>query len=72
MYSKLCLLLCIKINVNAEPITAGKEMDYTDLAGEIETHKQDLLEYLNQAEVQAQYKSLYNNLLSKLMGKFIC
>lgn len=48
---------------------ASVEVDYTSIAGEAEMNKQDILTFLNQSHIQAQYKELYDSLLNKLIGK---
>lgn len=48
---------------------ASVEVDYTSIAGEAEMNKQDILTFLNQTHIQAQYKELYDSLLNKLIGK---
>lgn len=69
------LIFCI-INVfdtlgeEKDPIGSSKELDYTVLAGEAEMHKSDILHFLNQSHIREQYKTLYNRLLSKLMGEW--
>lgn len=61
--------ICDIIGDEKEPIGSTKELDYTLLAGEAEMHKSDILNFLNQTHVREQYKTLYNCLLSKLIGK---
>ncbi|KAI5643578.1 trypsin domain-containing protein [Phthorimaea operculella] len=43
-------------------------VDYTDLAGEAENHKQDILSFLSASHVQEKYRAGYASLLQKLVG----
>lgn len=71
-----CVLVLIHIEVIASSgqehlavADASVEVDYTSIAGEAEMNKQDILTFLNQTHIQAQYKELYESLLNKLIGK---
>lgn len=46
------------------------EVDFSELANEAETNKNNLLEFFNKTQVRQLYKIKYNNLLDKLTGKF--
>lgn len=68
------LFLLVVISVcgeDSEVIKAGKaaDIDYSDIAGEAEIHKNDILTFLNQSRVQEKYKTMYKCLLSKLLGR---
>ncbi|PZC80055.1 trypsin beta-like [Helicoverpa zea] len=70
LFIALWIVVVTVCNINGDeetPIGSTKELDYTILAGEAETHKGDILNFLNESRVREQYKTLYNNLLSKLM-----
>ncbi|KAL0883557.1 hypothetical protein ABMA27_015711 [Loxostege sticticalis] len=73
MVNRIFLLLLVLISVCGEEtgmINAGKaaDIDYSDIAGEAERHKNDILKFLNQTRVQEKYKTMYKCLLSKLLG----
>ncbi|KAM3958215.1 LOW QUALITY PROTEIN: trypsin delta [Aphomia sociella] len=76
MSNILCLkavLMCMYILVSGEDtgvIMSGTEVgiDYSDLAGEAERHKNDILNFLNLTRVRDQYKVMYEYLLEKLTG----
>ncbi|XP_052738168.1 trypsin beta-like [Bicyclus anynana] len=42
------------------------EVDYSELVGEAETHKHDILRFLNESRVQQKYRTLFKHLLYKL------
>ncbi|CAH2979497.1 unnamed protein product [Chilo suppressalis] len=69
-YELLFILLNMVLCEESEVITAGEAagIDYSDLAGEAERHKHDLLNFLNQTRVQEQYKLMYKCLLAELLG----
>lgn len=47
------------------------EVDYSELVGEAEMHKHNILKFLNETRVQVKYKTLFKNLLHKLLGKLL-
>ncbi|CAH2236618.1 jg16457 [Pararge aegeria aegeria] len=44
------------------------EVDYSELVGEAEMHKNNILKFLNETRVLQHYKLLFKNLLNKLLG----
>lgn len=74
--SLLILLVSVYCDVARDPLMSkdlviGKEIDYGVLAGQAEIHKEDVLAFLNQTEVQEKYKKLYQCLLDKLLSKYL-
>ncbi|XP_063823889.1 trypsin delta-like [Ostrinia nubilalis] len=70
MFRGILFLLFISVcGEDTEVINAGKaaDIDYSDLAGEAERHKHEILKFLNQTRVQEKYKTMYKCLLSKLL-----
>ncbi|XP_041972725.1 hypodermin-A-like isoform X2 [Aricia agestis] len=60
----LCaVVLCVCVLVSAKP-----EVDYTELANEAETNKNDILNFLNDTQIQQRYRNLYDILLKNLTG----
>lgn len=47
------------------------EVDYSELVGEAEMHKHNILKFLNETRVQLKYKTLFKNLLHKLLGELL-
>ncbi|KAJ2938810.1 hypothetical protein O0L34_g18432 [Tuta absoluta] len=61
------ILLLVVVHFCA-PEDVEVHVDYSDLAGEAERHKQDILGFLSTSRVQEKYKARYNSLLQKLAG----
>ncbi|KAJ0179103.1 hypothetical protein K1T71_004815 [Dendrolimus kikuchii] len=66
-FQVILLVLCQIVTSDKSSIEISKEIDYSDLAGEAEMHKGDLLNFLNQTEINNKYRELYNCLLAKLL-----
>ncbi|XP_046978965.1 trypsin-like [Vanessa cardui] len=69
VYLTLCALI-IKISVCGKAkdvfVRHKVEIDYSELAGEAENNKHNILEFLNKTRVQEKYKRLFGTLLNKL------
>ncbi|CAH2091592.1 unnamed protein product [Euphydryas editha] len=67
LYQALYIVIVLSLsNARHKTVKHRIVIDYSELAGEAESNKENILKFLNETRVQRKYKSLFNSLLNKL------